>query len=87
MFTRLRRWLFEKANSLRDWINSFDICELCHEEVVDLSCVGCKRRICMDCESGYYEDESLCKKCRSDITPEDEEQDRKDQLELEEDAK
>ena len=41
-------------------------------------------RSATDCDCLYYEDETLCKICRNDITPEEEEQERKDQLELDE---
>jgi hypothetical protein len=35
------------------------------------------------CDSGYYSDASLCSSCRHDITPEEEEQERKLALESE----
>jgi hypothetical protein len=37
------------------------------------------------CNSGYYSDAELCRKCRKDITPEEEEEDRRMALEYEED--
>lgn len=78
MITRLKRWFFGKLDSVGNWLIQHDICEICHEETVDLTCVGCKRRICINCDSGYYADETLCTDCRKDITPEEEAADRAD---------
>jgi hypothetical protein len=78
MFIRLRRWFYGKIASIAHWLGTKDVCELCMEEIADGPCVGCERRICMNCDSGYYADEMLCTECRKDITPEEEAEDRKD---------
>lgn len=77
MFTRIRRWGFTKLDRLNNWREAHDLCEICKESYVGYTCVGCGRRICVDCESGYYADEDLCDLCRRDITPEEEAKDRK----------
>jgi hypothetical protein len=71
MFTKLRRWFFGKWHSLNLWIEDKDVCELCGEEKSDTVCVGCDRRICDMCESGYYQDATLCTSCRAKMTPEE----------------
>jgi hypothetical protein len=38
------------------------------------------------CDSGYYTDAELCTECRKDITPEEEEEDRKLAAELDGDT-
>jgi len=78
MIKWLKREFFGWWPSFRDWVNAKDSCEICGNEIADNICVGCDRRICGMCESGYYSDESLCTECRKDITPEELEEDRKD---------
>ncbi len=51
------------------------MCELCHEEPADYTCVSCEKDICAGCESGYYSDEDLCRECRAAISPEEEAED------------
>ena len=82
LYVKLRRWFFERLGTLAYRLAQYDTCELCGEDFADGPCVGCGRRICIDCNSGYYEDEELCKECRKDITPEEEAQDLVDQQEL-----
>jgi len=84
MFKYLKRSFFGWFSGFRDYINGLDSCERCGNEWTDYTCVGCERRICCMCESGYYEDANLCSSCRHDITPEEEEEDRKLALESEE---
>ena len=84
MIIRLRRWFFATVANLAYRLGKLDICEVCEEEIADGPCVGCGRRICMNCNSGYYEDEELCTLCRKDITPEEEGADRKLEAELNE---
>jgi len=62
------------------------ICDLCKENAIDSTCVDCGKEICVECDSGYYSDETLCVECRKQITPEEEEADRKAQTEYDEDA-
>jgi len=78
MITKLRRWFFEKLENLNRWREAHDLCEVCKEETKDYICVGCDRRICCGCDSGYYEDAELCTLCRKDITPEEEADDRRE---------
>jgi hypothetical protein len=82
---RLRNYFWDWWQGFRDWIDGKDACELCGNEKADYICVGCEKRICCMCNSGYYEDAELCRECRKDITPEEEEQDRRDAIENEED--
>jgi hypothetical protein len=84
MIIKLRRWFFEKLERINRWREWHDVCEICKEETKDYVCVGCDRRICIDCESGYYEDENLCVLCRKDITPAEEAEDRRLALDNEE---
>lgn len=79
MFKRLRRWFYGKIADIAYWLGTKDVCELCGEDIADGGCVGCERRICMNCDSGYYDDETLCTDCRAKITPEEEESDRQEQ--------
>jgi hypothetical protein len=78
MIKWLKREFFGWFAGFKDYISGLDSCELCGNEWTDSTCSGCNKRICCMCESGYYEDESLCKRCRHDITPEEEEEDRRD---------
>lgn len=85
----MRKWVkrifFEWWRGFSEWVNEKDACELCGNEKSDYVCVGCLKRICCMCESGYYSDAELCDSCRDEITPEEEAEDRKLQAELEED--
>ena len=83
MFTKLRRWFFTRMRRIGYWIGEHDLCEICHEEQVMNTCIGCERRICCMCDSGYYEDAELCTICRSQITPEEEAEDARLQAEFE----
>ena len=69
-------WLRHKLQAFYvwaiNWLQEHSRCEVCHEEQVAHTCIGCDRFICYDCESNFYEDESLCVKCRATITPEEE---------------
>jgi hypothetical protein len=87
MFKQFKRWYYGKIAYLSYRLEMMDVCELCKEGIVDAPCVGCGRRICGSCDSLYYEDEYLCTECRKDITPEEEEEDRKLQTELDEPEK
>jgi hypothetical protein len=84
MFKYLKREFFGWWSGFRDWVSGLDSCELCGNEKSDYTCIGCLKRICCMCESGYYSDANLCSSCRHDITPEEEEEDRKLALESEE---
>jgi ribosome-binding protein aMBF1 (putative translation factor) len=86
MWKFLKREFFDWWTGFRDWVNAKDSCELCGNEIADNICVGCDRRICDMCNSGYYEDAELCQACRHDITPEEEEEDRKLAAELDGDT-
>ena len=77
MIKKVKRWFWGIMSNVAYQIGRLDICELCEEEIVDGPCVGCGRRICMNCDSLYYDDETLCVECRKDITPDEEEEDRK----------
>ena len=77
---RLKRWFFEV---LRDFLLQHDHCEICSEFEPFYTCISCDRRYCVDCESGYYEDENLCSECRATITPEQEAEDWKEAVESE----
>ena len=52
-------------------IKQLDKCELCKTNEVMSTCIGCNKRICYECESGYYADVELCNECRKEITPEE----------------
>ena len=78
MFVKVKRCLIEWAKKIKRLADSYDKCEVCHEEDAEYICVGCDKHICGACESGYYADEDLCKQCRFKITPEEEEADRKE---------
>ncbi len=80
MTRRIKRWLFGKLAILNRWREAHDLCEICHEEQACSICVGCEQRICCECTSGYYADEDLCLACRAQITPEEEEADRLEQI-------
>ena len=73
---KVRRWFFGWLEVFIDrashWQNDHDICELCKEEVTSLICIGCERRHCHECTSGFYEDVDQCNLCRNDISPEEE---------------
>jgi hypothetical protein len=68
----IKREFFGWWPSFRDWVSGKDLCEICGNDRTDYVCVGCERRICDMCNSGYYEDAELCQACRHDITPEEE---------------
>jgi hypothetical protein len=70
------RWLEVVIDRLSHWQAENDTCEVCQKFTADRECIGCDRRYCHDCESGYYEDADLCTLCRADITPEQEAEDR-----------
>ena len=78
MLTKVRRWFLRKWQSLDHWIKELDACELCGNEKADCECVGCDRRICCMCNSGYYEDVELCTDCRKEISPQEEQADCED---------
>jgi hypothetical protein len=78
MWEYLKREFFGWWSGFRDWVTAQDTCEICGNELADYLCIGCDRRICLMCDSGYYGDASLCKDCRKDITPEQEAEDCKD---------
>jgi len=86
MIKWLKREFFGWWSGFREWVNAKDSCELCGNEHTDYICVGCDRRICCMCDSGYYTDAELCTECRKDITPEEEEEDRKLAAELDGDT-
>ena len=86
MIKWLKREFFGWFAGFKDYISGLDSCELCGNEWTDSICSGCNKRICCMCESGYYADESLCHRCRHDITPEEEEEDRKLAVELDGDT-
>jgi hypothetical protein len=81
MLRKLKRRLIDLVKRLSRMAQSYDLCELCHEESADYICVGCDRHICGECTTMYYVDAELCTKCRAEITPEEEEQDRKESAE------
>ena len=78
MIKWLRREFFGWFAGFKDYISGLDSCELCGNEQSHYICVGCERRICYMCNSGYYTDAELCQVCRTNITPEEEEEDRRD---------
>ena len=78
MIKDMKRILWDWWEGFRDWVNAMDSCELCGNEQSDYMCVGCQRRICAMCESGYYADENLCSECRKNISPEEEAEDKKE---------
>ena len=84
MWKDIRRSFFSWWREFCNWVNGLDACELCGNEQADATCAGCEKRICCMCNSGYYEDAELCMDCRKEITPEEEEKDRRDALENEE---
>ena len=84
MWKDIRRSFFSWWSGFRDWIDGLDACEICGNEMSNYICAGCEKRICCMCNSGYYEDAELCMDCRKEITPEEEEKDRRDALENEE---
>ena len=69
MIKWLKREFFGWFAGFKDYISGLDSCELCGNEQADNICVGCDRRICCMCNSGYYEDAELCTDCRAKITP------------------
>jgi hypothetical protein len=81
MLSKLKRRLFDFIKRLNCYREENDLCELCHEETADYICVGCDRQICGACDSAYYRDAELCTDCRAKITPEEEEQDRRESAE------
>jgi predicted amidophosphoribosyltransferase len=66
-------WLEQKCSDLSN-------CELCNSMTVAKVCIGCGSYVCYGCDSGYYEDETLCLNCRKEITPEQEAEDWKDAM-------
>lgn len=80
MWKYLKRHFFEWWGPFSDYVSGLDACELCGNDQADYICVGCDKRICCMCESGYYEDENLCTACRKDITPEEEAEDQREAL-------
>jgi hypothetical protein len=78
MWKYLKREFFGWFAGFKDYISGLDSCELCGNEQSHYICVGCERRICYMCNSGYYTDAELCTDCRKDITPEELAEDRKD---------
>jgi hypothetical protein len=75
---KIKRCLINFTKRLSRFAQMYDKCEICKEEDADYICVGCDRHICGACDSGYYADVEFCKQCRSKITPEEEEADRKE---------
>lgn len=73
-----KRWFFGWFKGFAEWVSGKDECELCGNEKADYICVGCDKRICCMCDSGYYQDAELCTECRKNITPEELAEDRKD---------
>ena len=51
---------------------------MCHDVKVETTCESCERRMCYECTSNYYNDVDICSVCRAQITPEEEEADRKE---------
>jgi hypothetical protein len=83
-FLRYLYWhLHDWISSVALWLDVHDVCEVCKKESAANVCIGCDRRICFECNSGYYEDETLCMECRKEITPEEEAEDRQLAQELE----
>jgi hypothetical protein len=80
-------WLRHKLQGiyvrLIDWLQEHSRCEICHEEQVAHLCIGCGRYICYGCDSMFYEDENLCIECRATITPEEEAEMAREQVDLE----
>lgn len=74
----LKRWAFRTVNRLHYWFGESDICEVCHDVKVETTCESCERRMCYECTSNYYNDVDICSVCRAQITPEEEEADRKE---------
>lgn len=77
----LRRWFFGVWQGFREWIDGMDACEICGNEQADNICVGCDRRICGMCDSGYYRDAEICQECRKNISPQEEDEDRENEAE------
>lgn len=78
---KLKHYLFNFLEWLEKWRKEHDICEVCHENPVELRCYeGCGKRICSNCESYYYEDATICVECRNAITPEQEVEERQEAI-------
>src|SRR5580692_11251402 len=77
--TRIMRWIYWKLDNFRCelnmWLDEHDLCEVCRDEPAANECIGCGQRVGFECNSFYYEDETLCTECRATITPEEEAQD------------
>lgn len=84
MWRKCKHKFFEFWQGFRHWIDEMDACEVCGNEKADYICVGCDKRICCMCDSGYYSDAEICRPCRAQITPEEEAEDRRMALEYEE---
>jgi hypothetical protein len=79
MIKWLKREFFDWFAGFKNFIQGLDCCELCGNEQADSICVGCDKRICCMCDSGYYSDVELCTNCRANLTPEEEAQDREEE--------
>ena len=78
MFVKVKLCLIEWAKRIKRLADLYDLCEVCYEDGADYICVGCDRHICGICTSDYYRDAELCIKCRAEITPEEEDNDRRE---------
>jgi hypothetical protein len=87
MKKRILHVLFSLIEKLEAWRVKHDLCEVCGENPVETRCwEGCKKRICGECESFYYEDATICKECEAQITPEEKAEDQRLNAELETDT-
>lgn len=78
MKNKVMHFIFELIDSLQNWREEHDICEVCKVSTAESKCSeGCGKRICYGCESFYYEDATICVECEKSITPEEREADRK----------
>jgi hypothetical protein len=80
--TIIMRTFFRSLDQINYFFGPYDLCEICHDQRSDNICIGCERRICYQCTTGYYVDGDLCTICRASITPEEEAEDQRDQAEL-----
>jgi hypothetical protein len=69
MANKLVEFLMWLESRVRDLRERFDVCHICGEPA-DSWCVDCKKRHCVEHESNFYNDESLCTECEAAITPE-----------------
>ncbi len=83
MLAKLKRWFFRFIDKVSCYFGQYDLCEICHVQRTDNTCIGCDRRICQECTTGYYIDEDLCAICRASITPEEEAEDQREQAAFE----